>query len=207
MEKAYEIFKDYGCPTASACLWSLKRDEFANPVTYKAPWDPYQDTCYEHGGNTWRAHGALTNQSVEQYKNLWAQARGAKKNLHDVHVIGEFLFRVYADTIVDEELLELFDRVAPGALSYSPVETIWDSRAGKKAWNKPAFMASINVLLPSFDIELSDIGLTGHDVSPKYNEKHVITGSSRKIRRSVVEGHHLWRDQYTRMVFCSERLW
>lgn len=201
--KVFVLHPKYSSPTRSGLSWSTKK---GGPIIgfELEDWSPFQDVEFASGGNTWFASGGPTEESVAKLSSFWANARGAKAPLSQSHVIGDFGPGPKTDVIVDEEFVASSRKLSEGALDFTKFSNVWDVFADARPWDGPCYLACVNELRPTYDLEKSAL-IQQEGIIPRLNGKYISNGSKRVVPASrVVDAGPIWRDQYTREVFCNQ---
>jgi len=202
-EKCYRIVGG-GCPTESVVGWMAERD---GPfISYRQGgwkgWCPTEDLQYETGGNTWRASGPLTKETESQLKNFWI-GTGSEASLKNSHVIGELGTRPWIETVVDQKFVDTMTAFDESLFSFVVHEKVWDRGRKCPPWEGPFYIATLLPLRPSYDLQLSDL-LPKENVAKRYAGNYGSSGARRVLMESAARETPIWRDAYTREVFCTE---
>lgn len=164
-------------------------------------WVPANDLSFEIGGNTWNCRGRLTKASLEEMRKLWV-AVAPKASLANSHVLGRLNTQPEVDTIVDRTFVEVISQLDDKLFSFDKIEQVWDHNRNCPPWEGDFFIATLLPLIPSYDLDRTQIA-PNTNVADRYEGSYVSYGSKRCLKLSAANKHHIWRDAFTREVFCS----
>lgn len=193
-----------GVPTETKISWTASRTGRDISFGHNGwnGWAPANDLAFEVGGNTWSCSGPLTKTTIKEMRGLWigvAPAASLKKS----HVLGVPSSPPEVDTIVDLAFVEAMSSFDDRLFDFTQVYQVWDHSNNCPPWDGDFFIATLRPLIPSYDLDRSQI-TPNERVAERYKGKYSSYGPARCLKASAAAKHQIWRDAYTREVFCSE---